>query len=69
MELDSEGSIVSTCIKFEFEEHVCKVEMPLFLFVKLKFSVYGRRQTNIHTRFAMQSASVGLAQARPNYRF
>ncbi len=30
------------------EEHVCKVEMPSFPFVKLKFSVYGRKQTDIH---------------------
>ena len=39
----------------EFEEHVCKVEMPSFPFVKLNFSVYGRKQTDIHTRLAMQS--------------
>ena len=55
VELDSEGSIVSTCIDREFEEHVCKVEMLSFPFVKLKFSVYGRKQTYIHTCLAMQS--------------
>ena len=50
---------MSTCIDREFEEHVCKVEMLSFPFVKLKFSVYGRKQTYIHTythtRLAMQS--------------
>ena len=64
---------MSTCIDREFEEHLCKVEMLSFPFVKLKFSVYGRKQTYIHTyihtytRVSQCShASVGLVQARPN---
>ena len=39
------------------------------LFAQFKFSVYGQTQTYIHMRFALQSASVGLAQARPKYCF
>ena len=42
-----------------FEKHVCKVEMPSFLLVKLKFAVYGRgqtdRQTYTRVSHAMQS--------------
>ena len=46
---------------------------PIFVILKykcahLKFSVYGRKQTNRHTHARAQCshASVGLAQARPN---
>ena len=48
---------------------MCKVEMPLFPFVKLKFAVYGRKQTDIHTYTRVSQCShtsVGLTQARPN---
>ena len=38
-------------------------------FAQFKFSVYGQTQTYIHTRFALQSTSVGLSQARPKYCF
>ena len=45
-----------TCIDHEFEEHVCKVEMPSFPFVNLNFRyMAANRQTDIHTRLAMQS--------------
>ena len=35
-------------------------------FVQFKFSVYAHAQTYTHTCFALQSASLGLTQARPN---
>ena len=42
------------------------VYLPLFPFVQFKISVYGRKQT--YTRVLQCChASVGLAQARPNY--
>jgi len=48
---------------------------PIFVILKfkrthLKFSVYGHKQTDRHTHARAQCshASVGLAQAHPNYR-
>ena len=57
---------MSTCIDQEFEEHVCKVEMPLFPFVKFNCRyVAANRRTYTHVS-QCSHASVGLAQARPN---
>ena len=44
---------------------MCKFEM--YMFIQLKFSVYGRKQTVTYTRVLQCSpASVGLAQAHRN---
>ena len=37
---------MSTCIDHKFEEHMCKVEMPSFPFVKVNFRYMA---ANIHT--------------------
>ena len=47
-------------------EHVCKVEIPSFPFVKFNFR-YMAANRHAYTRVSQCShASVGLAQARPN---
>ena len=57
-----------------FRLHRRHTSSSIFVILKfqrahLKFSVYGRKQTDIHTHARAQCshASVGLAQARPNY--
>ena len=50
---------------------MCKFEMYVFSypFVQFKFTIYGHNQASRHTHPHAQCshASVGLAQARPNY--
>ena len=48
-----------TCIDHEFEERVCKVEMPLFPFVKLNFRYMGaNRQTDRHTHASRNAVTL-----------
>ena len=56
----------SRFIRSSSELHMCKFEHP---FVQFKFSVYGHKQASKQTYTPAQCshASVGLAQACPNY--
>ena len=75
VELDSEGSIVSTCTELLEElQHVYKFEMHMYLCIRF-VQVYGHtyirtyiRNKPTYTRVLQCSpASVGLAQAHPNH--
>ena len=58
---------MSTCIDHEFEEHMCKVEMPLFPFVKFNFRYMAANRHTYTCVSQCSHASVGLTQAHPNH--
>ena len=69
VELDSEGSIVSTCTEHEFCQIWNVMGTFWYPFVYFKFSVYGHTYVSRHTYthvLQCSPASVGLAQACPN---
>ena len=57
---------MSTCIDHEFKEHVCKVKMPSFLFVKFNLRYMAANRHTYTCISQCSDASVGLAQAHPN---